>query len=128
MTDMPVRDDLYVVSVTVKYGYAGSEKCGWHGELYWQDTRFAEPGTVQGTIVTRYFEATITEAIDHVTGVARQFGLKMDDGPMPTFLHGKRGWIPPGFEYPADMEQQLQAEAERRGWKATGVSEGGEAA
>ncbi len=111
-----MRDDLYFVSITCLYGYAGHDEMGWNAKINWQDSKFAESGAVEGVIRTRYFEPTLTQAINAILEVAEQWELKT----LPT--------LPPALYYEGDSENKdfpppenwkavLKKEAELRGWE-----------
>ncbi|MGD9552335.1 MAG: hypothetical protein AB7V60_04415 [Candidatus Caldatribacteriota bacterium] len=105
--------NVKVVNITVKYGYAGCNH-GWTATLHWQDDKFAEKGCVEGEIRTRYFEDTITEAINYVVEVAKQFNIPFSDE-MGLFYEddGENIDAPP----PADWKSLLYKEAQKRGWQ-----------
>lgn len=73
---MNKRTDLSLTTITLKYGYAGNNHYGWWASLGWIDSKFAETGSVEGEIRTRYGEATIDDAIRAVLEVALTFGIE----------------------------------------------------
>ncbi len=108
---MPV--DVQATGVTVRYGYAGNNKYGWIAKLHWQDDKFAEEGCVEGDIHTRYFEKTITSAINYVVEVAEQFNIPFTDEPYLFYENdGDNLEEPP----PENWKLILLEEALSRGW------------
>jgi hypothetical protein len=106
--------NIYAITVTVKYGYAGMDKYGWAATLRWQDNKFVEKGCVEGDIRTRYFEETLAEAIDYVVEVAKQFNIQFSEK-MGLFYEndGENIYDPP----PPDWKLSLLQEARKRGWQ-----------
>lgn len=106
--------NIYGINVTVKYGYAGEGCYGWTATLLWQDDKFLKSGAVEGEIRTRYFECTITEAIDYVVEVAKQFNLLFVDNFSLFYCNDGENLK----DHPPDnWRQTLQEEAQKRGWK-----------
>lgn len=66
----------YSTGITVDYGYAGNDKMGWTAKCGWQDGKFAENGTMVGSIQTKYYENSISEAIDYVLDTMKEFNIK----------------------------------------------------
>jgi hypothetical protein len=110
-----MREDLYFIMVICQYGYAGHKEMGWQATAHWQDGKFAEGGAIEGEIRTRYFEPTLTQAIDKVMEVVEQWGLKTVHDLQPTLIYLKDG---EGLDEPPpeNFKQILHEEAERRGW------------
>jgi len=67
---------LWTTGIELNYGYAGQGSYGWTASCKWQGGDFAQSGYMEGTINTRYFEKTITEAIDYVMECIKSFGIK----------------------------------------------------
>jgi hypothetical protein len=111
-----MRNDLYAVNVVVEYGYAGNDKYGWAAVLKWQGGNFAETGYLEGEIRTRYYEETLTNAIDYVVEAKKQFGLK--DSLLGIALlyegDGEDEENPP----PPKFKEILKIEADNRNWKS----------
>lgn len=120
-----MRTDLYAVTCVVHEGYAGGDRRGWAAAISWQDGRFCQPRTVEGTIRTRYFEETLEKAIDAVVEVAESFGLPLgftgSMGEMPLALYYKGDGGDPDYRPPCEWsacKQLLRDEARRRGWES----------
>ena len=111
-----MRDDLYLVNCIVIYGYAGSSRYGWNARLTWQDSKFAELGAVEGEITTRYFEESLSNAIDAVWEVAEQWQLKTIEDLPVTLLYKDDGGCE-DYPPPADWKDILCIEAEKRSWQ-----------
>lgn len=91
---------------------------GWAARLDFLDDGFAESGSTQGTLTTRYFEATLSAAVDLLRGDADRLGLQAGTGEIgPTIYYegdGESADAPP----PPNWRQLLAAECARIGWEA----------
>ena len=108
-----MRADLRAYMVTVAYGCIRGEEYGWAARLHWQDPRFCESKTVEGTIKTRYFELDMATAIDAVLEVADTFSLDLSDEFAIFYESDGSAWY---TEPPPTFMAQIKEEAKRRGW------------
>lgn len=82
------REDLYVWHIEVDYGYSGMSRWGWGVIAHWTDTRFAENGTLEGVIRTRYHDTHLGDALNEVLTVARQSRIEIGS-------HVRGNYLPP---------------------------------
>lgn len=109
--------------ITVRYGYSGGGHHGWSADLKFFDAGFAEDGSTEGCLHTRYFvrgEDGLTRAIDMLLADAERLGIRMMDDPLPPGL-----WYTDDADYPAPdgWAVELEAQATRLGWRTHSAPE-----
>lgn len=111
-----MREDLFATTIVVQYHPTAFENhSGWSATVRWRGGNYCEPGFVEGDISTRYFEKTLSGAIDMVLEIKNQFGLKEDISGIALFYKGddENEYFPP----PSNYKELLKAEANKRNWK-----------
>lgn len=105
--------ELWTTGITVDYGYSGGGKYGWSAKCNWQGGNFMQSGYMEGEIRTRYYEPTITEAINNVLELMTAFGIKpiniISDSEFALYRNEEE-------EQAEEMMQQMRIEATKRGW------------
>ena len=111
-----MKHTLLMANVVVHYGYAGNNTYGWAATIECFDDRFAQSQAVEVTLNTKYYEPTLTQAIDTVWSLAQQLGIEVVPTNMALFYKGdgEDNDYPP----PANFREQLQEEAEKRLWRS----------
>lgn len=104
--------DAWTTGITVK-----NSEDGWTAECSWQCGDFAQSGYMEGIISTRYYEPTITQAIDYVLEFINRFGIKRSDE--IECMKEDLGFSLYNFEdgeLLGEAKEQFVSEATNRGW------------
>lgn len=67
--------EIFTTGIEVKM----DPESGWSASCEWQCGKFAESGCMQGTIETKYYENSLSEAIDYVLDCMKQMNVKRSD-------------------------------------------------
>lgn len=108
---------IWTTGITVK-----NSEDGWCASCKWRSGEFAKSGYMEGEIATRYYEPTITQAIDYVLEFMDRMGVKKSDEieEMKDVLDFDLYYE--GYEdeedcLPSEIQNIIKDEAEHRGWK-----------
>jgi len=104
---------IWTTGITVKNG-----EDGWVASCKWECGKFGQSGYMEGEITTRYYEPTITQAIDYVLEMINRLGIKRTDEIeiMKEELEFSLFYIEKEFIF-KDTINIIKVEANRRGWK-----------
>jgi hypothetical protein len=106
--------DIWTEGIIVK-----NSKEGWLASCEWQNGKFGQSGRMNGEIATTYYEPTIDKAVDYVLDTMEVMKvLKANE------VEVMKDKIDFSLTYESVVDQpkvildQVQYEAERRGWEA----------
>lgn len=107
-------NEIWTTGITVKHS-----EDGWLAYCKWNSGEFAKSGYMTGEISTRYYEPTITQAIDYVLDFMNRMGVKRSDEieEMKDALGFDLYYDEEENSLSSDIQSIIKSEAEQRGWK-----------
>ena len=67
-------NNIWTTGITVK-----NNENGWVASCKWCSGEFAKNGFMEGEVATRYYEPTITQAVDYVLDYMRRMNIERSD-------------------------------------------------
>lgn len=108
------EDYICATRITVK-----NSNYGWIAWCDWISGNIAEEGNIEGMIATRYYEASLTEAIDHVLEFMNKMGVKRSDEIEMEGILGFDLYYEEDDEdtLSEELQKVIKEEAEKRKWR-----------
>jgi hypothetical protein len=118
-----IGDHYWSTGIIVKYGGRAEYQDEWAASLTFHDDGFAQKGTTEGTLTTRYFEP-LAQAIDTIKADAEKLGIVF----RPTVtraphIFAYEDGLSDDWPMPDGWRKLLHEQAERIGWDCIYIRE-----